>query len=215
LTFHDSAIIQDAMRGEQQQLRFPNTWGGARAGAGRPKGSRTSERIPHTKRPRISRHRPHHVTVRVTRGTWNLRGQRCFPPIARALGALRAREDFRIVHFSVQHNHIHMIVEAENRRALSNSMRRLLSRIARDLNEVMRTRGARFDDRYHEHILKTPSETRNALMYVIGNRAVHLARWGKRPLKDLDPCSSLVAEDLIHPPKTWLLLAGWKGPPSN
>jgi putative transposase len=201
------------MRGEQQPLRFPNTWGGARPGAGRPKGSRTSQRIPHTKRPRFSKHRPHHVTVRVTRGTWNLRGQRCFPKVVRALGALRSRDDFRVVHFSVQHNHIHMIVEAETRRAMSNSMRRLLSRIARDLNEVMRTRGARFDDRYHEHILKTPNETRNALMYVIGNRAVHLGRWGRTPAKDLDPCSSLVAEELIHRPRTWLLLKGWKDPP--
>jgi putative transposase len=203
------------MRGEQQELRFPKTHGGARPGAGRPKGTRTSERIPHTKRPRVSKHRPHHITVRVTRRTWNLRGQRCFPPIAQALGALRSSDELRVVHFSVQHNHIHLIVEADTRRALSNSMRRLLSRIARELNDVMRTRGARFDDRYHEHILKTPNETRNALMYVIGNRGVHLARWGKTPHKDLDPCSSLVADELIHPPKTWLLLEGWKGPPNK
>jgi putative transposase len=203
------------MRGEQQDLRFPKRWGGARAGAGRPKGSRTSKRIPHTKRPRVSKHRPHHITVRVTRGTWNLRGQRCYPPITQALGALRSSEDFRVVHFSVQHNHIHLIVEADNRRAMSNNMRRLLSRVARELNQVMRASGARFDDRYHEHILKTPNETRNALMYVIGNRAVHLARLGKTPLNDLDPCSSLVESDLIQPPKTWLLLKGWKDPPNN
>jgi putative transposase len=203
------------MRAEQQPLRFPATHGGARPGAGRPKGTRTSKRIPHTRRPRVTKRHPHHVTVRVTRRTPNLRSQVCFPVVREALARVRSNEQFRLVHFSVQHNHMHLIVEADGRRAMSNSLRRLLSRIARELNRVMRASGARFDDRYHEHILKTPNETRNALMYVIGNRAVHLARWGKAPTKDLDPCSSLVADDLIHPPRSWLLLKGWKDPPNT
>lgn len=202
-------------RAEQQPLRFSNTWGGARVGAGRPRGSRTSERIPHTPRPRVTKHRPHHITVRVTRGTWNLRSQRCFRPIGEAFAALRAREDFRVVHFSVQHNHLHLVVEASSRRVMSNTMRALLSRVARELNRIMRAAGARFDDRYHEHILKTPSETRNALLYVIGNRGVHLARWGRAPPRDFDPFSSLAADALIQPPKSWLLLEGWKGPPRS
>jgi putative transposase len=201
------------MRAEQQPLRFPNTHGGARAGAGRPKGKRISTRMPHTKRPRVSKHRPHHVTVRVTRGTGNLRSQVCFPVVREALARIRSNPQFRLVHFSVQHNHVHMIVEADGRRALSNTLRQLLSRVARELNRVTRASGARFDDRYHERILKTPTDTRNALMCVIGNRAVHLARWGTTQRSDLDPCSSLVADESIQPPKSWLLRTGWKGPP--
>jgi putative transposase len=197
------------MRAEQQTLAFPNTWGGRRAGAGRPKGTRTSERIPHTRRPRVSRHRPHHITVRTTPGTWNLRSQRCYRPIADALAEVRKREGVRVIHFSVQHNHVHLIVEADGRRALSNAMRALLIRVARKLNAVMGTRGRRFDDRYHEHVLKTPNETRNALLYVIGNRAVHLARWGKAQRTGVDEFSSLASEELIRPPESWLLTDGW------
>jgi len=165
--------------------------------------------MPHVARPPVSRHKPHHITVRVARTTWNLRSQRCFRPIRAALEALLKRSGFRIVHFSVQHNHIHMIVEADDRRALSNGMRRLLSQVARELNAVMGATGARFDDRYHEHVLQTPTEVRNALRYVIGNRDVHLARWGRRGERGAaDPFSSLGTE-LGAPARSWLLREGW------
>jgi len=158
----------------------------------------------------MSRHRPHHVTVRVTRGTWNLRSQRCFEPIRAALGAVRRRLGFRVVHFSVQHNHLHLVIEAEGRRALSNGMRSLLIRIALGLNRVMQTRGRRVSDRYHEHVLSTPTEVRNALRYVIGNRHVHLARWGSKiDRPGIDGFSSLGTVDLVTPPAGWLLREGW------
>ena len=199
--------------GEQTSLRFsePGTRGGARPGAGRPKGSRRSERMPHTPRPLVSRHRPHHVTVKFAKGTWNLRSQRCFAPIREALRVLTARSGFRVVHFSVQHNHLHLITEASDRRAMSNGMRALLIRIARGVNAVMGVRGRRVGDRYHEHILKTPSEVRNALRYVLRNRTHHLAQWGMPHLAGAsDPFSSFAAsERLVQPPASWLLREGW------
>lgn len=172
--------------------------------------------MPHTRRPAVSRHRPLHITVRVTRATWNLRTQRCFNFVRGALEAVKTeRGGFRVVHFSVQHDHIHLIIEAADRRSLSGGMKALLIRIARGLNRLMGSPGKRFDDRYHEHVLKTPSETRNALLYVIGNRAVHLGRWGKSPAKDVDVFSSLAAEELIRPPGSWLLREGWlRAPPA-
>jgi len=158
----------------------------------------------------VSKHRPHHVTVRVARGTWNLRSQRCFAPIRAALAAVRRRSGFRVVHFSVQHNHLHLVTEAIDRKAMSNGLRSLLIRIARGLNRVMCARGRRFSDRYHEHVLGTPTEVRNALRYVIGNRFVHLGRWGHQLAHDLvDVFSSLAAADLVDLPECWLLREGW------
>jgi putative transposase len=202
------------MMREQQELRFPNTWGGARPGAGRPR-LKKRKSIAHRARPPVSRHKPHHVTVRVTKGTWNLRSQHCFRPIAEAMRLGAVRKHLRIVHFSVQHNHIHLIVEANSRRAMSNGLRVLFARVARGLNDVMQATGTRLADRYHEHILETPSETRNALLYVIGNRGVHLLRRGKRPSDDFDPFSSLVRDEIIQPPECWLLQKGWLGPPGG
>ena len=197
---------------EQVELRFPHARGGARQGAGRPKGSRRSERMPHTPRPAVSRHKPHHVTVKLARGSWNLRSQRCFRPIREALHAITKRKGFRVVHFSVQHNHIHLVTEAADRRAMSNGLRALLIRIARGLNAVMGVQGRRIGDRYHEHILKTPNEVRNALRYVIGNRTHHLEQWGQAHLAGgTDTFSSLTpsTDRLVHPPGSWLLREGW------
>jgi len=197
-------------RFEQQPLPFPNTWGGRRPGAGRPAGTRRSKSIPHTPRPTVSKHRPHHVTVRVARGTWNLRSQRCFAPVCAALSAVRKRAGFRVVQFSVQHDHVHMIVEADDRRAMSEGLRVLLIRVARGLNRTMNTRGHRFADRYHEHVLGTPTEVLNALRYVIGNRVHHLRKWGVAGRSHGDDAfSSAACTELVRPPRSWLLREGW------
>ncbi|MGZ3416407.1 MAG: hypothetical protein ACXVEF_21365 [Polyangiales bacterium] len=124
---------------------------------------------------------------------------------------MAGRGGFRVVHFSVQHNHVHMIVEANDRRTMSERLRAMLIRIARGLNSVMGAHGRRFEDRYHEHILRTPNEARNALRYVIRNRAHHLAQWGKSDGGWVDEYSSewRALASLIVPARSWLLTEGW------
>jgi REP element-mobilizing transposase RayT len=149
---------------------------------------------------------------------WNLRSQRSFAIIYEALGEVREREDARFVEYAILGNHIHAIVEATSRRALSGAMRALSIRISRRLNAMMGRRGRVFDDRYHVHALKTPSEVRRALRYVRGNFANHAARRGERlPAGWVDPYSSAAATalrvaqgslwpDPVTPPaRTWLL----------
>ena len=202
----------------QMSFEFrPTGRGGARPGAGRPRGSRRSPRIPHTSRPLATTHRPHHVTIKMNRATWNLRSQRGLAPIRRALALARKREGFRVVAFSVQHDHLHLVTEACDRVRLSNALRALVSRIARGLNLAMRTRGPRVADRYHEHILKTPTEVLNVLRYVLGNRALHRARLGRAPDHgELDPYSSLAQSELAAAPVSWLLRIGWmRAPPGR
>jgi REP element-mobilizing transposase RayT len=191
-------------------IRVRSGWGGARRGAGRPKRTTAPARIPHVARPAVSVHRPHHVTIKMARGTWNLRSQRCFAPIRKALAEVRKRSGFRVVQFSVQHNHVHLIVEAESRRTMSLAFRALSIRIARGLNAVMGAKGRRLEDRYHEHVLRTPTEVRNALRYVLRNREHHLTQWGK-PSAGVDEYTSdqPALEPLVRPPRSWLLREGW------
>ena len=40
------------------------------------------------------------------------------------------REDFRIVHYSIQNDHLHMLVEADDARALTNGMKSFVVRVA-------------------------------------------------------------------------------------
>ena len=68
---------------------------------------------------------------------------------------------------------MHMIVEAKNREQLSRGMQGLMVRMARALNRTWRRCGSVFTDRYHDRILRTPREVRNALVYVLRNAARH------------------------------------------
>ena len=169
---------------------------------GRPK--KPGAGLPHLRRPDVDARHPHHITVRMRRHVWNLRSQRCFRPISAALRAVRERDGFRVVHFTVQGNHLHLVVEANDRAAMSNGMRALLIRVAKHLNGLMGTRGRLYADRFHERILKSPSEVRNAVRYVLGNHTRHFGGVA------VDRFSSAVVTDVVANPGSWLLRVAWK-----
>jgi REP element-mobilizing transposase RayT len=185
----------------QVELQFPSGWGGRRKGAGRPckKGKRDVE---HRVRPAVAARFPVHVSVRLARGVRNLRRLPCLRVIERAFHAAQGRFGLRLVHFTVQSNHLHLIVETTDRVALSRAVTGLNVRVARGLNRLMGRSGQVIGDRYHAHILKTPAEVRNAVHYVVGNLKKHTGREG------LDAYSSLARPDLVVAPRTWLLSHG-------
>jgi hypothetical protein len=207
------------------QRTAPRSHGGRRAGAGRKKDA-TRNLVTHAKRPPISARTPLHVTLRVCREVWNLRSQRAFPAIARALVAATHHEgEARVVHYSVQGNHIHLVAEAANRRVLSRRIQGLEIRIARALNKVMgRQRGRVFADRYHARALTSPRQVRNVLAYVLKNRHHHVGPraapidryssgasfdgW-RAPLVRI-ASSSRDGPRLVSPGRSWLLTKGWR-----
>ncbi len=203
-------------------LENPRTHGGARSNSGpKPKGD--SAGVSHHGRPPVESELPVHVTARVLPHVWNLRSRRSFEVIEAALTSMRAWREFRVVHFSVQGDHLHFIVEADGNRALSEGMQGLAVRLAKGLNRLMSRHGKVFADRFHAHVLRTPSEVRNALAYVLLNHRSHLARNGARDTSTaLDRFSSAACFDgwrgehvpepprATSPARTWLLRAGWR-----
>jgi len=146
-----------------------------------------------------------------------------------ALAKGSARFGFRVVHYSVQSNHLHLIAEAPDRRALTRGVQGLLIRLAKGLNRLWRRKGSVFSDRYHDRILKTPREVRNALVYVLQNGVKHgatfwLRRSGSQEVRTVDPHSSGRWFDGWRDPpplrggggarpqaaRTWLLRTGWR-----
>jgi len=101
-----------------------------------------------------------------------LRARHVFPAVRRALVAA-SRDEFRIIEFAVQTNHLHLIVETDDARALSGGVRGLAIRIARAVNRAVGRRGAVWDGRYHSRALTTPRAVRNALLYVLMNYRKH------------------------------------------
>jgi REP element-mobilizing transposase RayT len=172
---------------------------------------------PHRAWPIHRKAHPVHVTLRSALSS--LRTQQ----VARTLlAAIRDshRDSFHIVHYSVQANHVHLLVEAEDSKALSSGVRGLMVRIARRVNQLLRRRGRLWADRWHGRALEGPRQVRNALVYVLQNRKKH-AHGGA-----LDPLSSAGSFDgfasalprgfrSIGPPcvekaNSWLLRVGWR-----
>jgi putative transposase len=156
-----------------RQLGFSfRTWGGARKGAGRPpNGERAG--VSHLRRPAQSRHHPLHVTLRVQRGLRSLRDPALFRAVRQALADGKGRFGFSLIQFSVQRDHLHLIAEAHDRRALSRGIQGLAIRIARAVNRRLERKGRLFADRYHARALTTPRAVKFALRYVLLNARKH------------------------------------------
>jgi putative transposase len=169
----------------QQSFVF-RTWGGAREGAGR-KPTRARAGVVHRRRPVLKKRFPVHVTWRMREGVWGLRTRRCFTALARAFWGGANRFGFRLVHYSVQGNHVHLLVEAKDEKALSRGMNGLGVRVAKGLNRVMRRHGKVLDDRYHGHILRTPTEVRRARAYLLTNAQRHFGQVGRDPYTSTAP----------------------------
>jgi hypothetical protein len=141
-----------------------------------------------------------------------------FPAVRSALRA-SSRADFRILEFSVQKDHVHLIVEADHRRALSGGLRGVAIRLARAVNRVLGRRGRVWDDRYHARSLTSPRAVRHALVYVLANFRKHLNAG-----TEIDPCSSAgwftgwrkprslagLGPSPVVEAHTWLARIGWR-----
>jgi putative transposase len=175
-------------RFSQLELGLPSTWGGRRAGAGRKRQPGLS-RVAHRARAEHCGRHPVHVTLRSKLKC--LRTGFVFPTVRLAIASLRQRcpADFRVVHFSVQQNHLHFLVEGANKQALSSGLRSLVIRLARRINRLLMRRGPVWADRWHGHELSSPRAVRNALVYVLGNFRKH----ADVPSLSRDPFSSAAA----------------------
>ena len=159
---------------------------------GRPRKPTAERGVPHAARPMHVRRHPVHVTVRIAAGMPSLRDGKVFPTVRRVLqrAAHQFRQMFRIVEYSVQSNHVHLVVEAANERELSRGMQGFGIRLAKHLNLRLGRQGRVLSDRYHSRTLRTPTQTLNALRYVRQNTHLHRWREGQRASWNPDPCST-------------------------
>jgi REP element-mobilizing transposase RayT len=161
----------------QVELVF-RTRGGKRRGAGRkPKGPRASER--HKARPEHDPRHPVHVTLRIVGSVGGLRCRDLYLAFREATIVTASREDFRIVHMSIQRDHVHLIVEADSKAALSKGMQAFSISAARQINKAITARGGErrtgkvIADRFHARPLTSPRAVRNTVAYVLLNWRRH------------------------------------------
>jgi putative transposase len=178
---------------------------------------------------------PVHVTVTVDRAIPSLRAQVLSRRVKQVLLAQRKKLEreaaegagvgvgFQVVHFTIQDTHLHLIVESTDKRTLARGVMGLEIRVARAINKLLGRTGRFWKERYHRRDLRTPTETRNLLRYVLLNLQKHYRGHGDRGFAD--PKSSaatfdgysrppIVFEDSHRwpfvEPRTWLLRIGWR-----
>lgn len=204
------------------------------AGGRPPKGDRAGS--PHKARPELKPHVPVHVVLRIERDIGSLRNGKMFAAVRAATLVASRYPDMRIIHISIQRTHLHLIVEAENRTALSKGMQGFQISAAKHINRALsrngkRRRGRVFTDRYHAEYIDTALGAYRALGYVLNNwkkhgehRAFDAGSW------KLDPFSTGILFDgwkeregrapwhtpvgyeplVVRPPRSWLLRVGWR-----
>jgi putative transposase len=207
----------------------PAKRGGRRIGAGRKADSARRTNVPHRTRVRHQSSRPVHVTLRARGGLPSLRSERIHGMLNSVLVDQRRRRyasTFQVVEFTIQDDHLHLIVEArgpEAHRELRAGVSGLVIAFAKRLNMMLQRRGKVWGDRWHGRELGSPREVRNALVYVFRNIAKHGTRMVGQDL--VDPLSSAprftgwtaplswLLDDGHRwpnaPPRTWLLESGW------
>jgi len=205
-------------------LPAPRTWGGKRRGAGR---KRVVQRplVPHRARPEHGKAHPVQVTLRARFRP--LRSQFVEPTIRLAIRGAdrRDRDHFRIIGYTIQYDHLHLLVEASDKEALASGTKSVAVRIARTVNALVGRRGRFWADRWHGRELTSPRQVRTALVYVIANFRKH-SRGAVGP--GIDPYSSgrwfdgwqlrpggkaadITPESVpVSRPRTWLARVGWR-----
>src|ERR1044071_1907257 len=201
-----------------------NTWGGKRAGAGRPARRYRSSEL-HIARERFDRVRPFHVTLRAVDDARGWRTAGVYHAVRNALEAANRRDGFGIVHASIQDNHLHLISEASSDLNLSRGMQSFQISVAKRVNRALGRCGQLFDDHYHPVAIESPTQARHSITYVLNNwrrhgrdKGIHwlvdyyssgpsFDGWKERNLVALPAGYSLLP---VARPRTWMLAVGWR-----
>jgi putative transposase len=193
--------------------------------------------VAHRARPVHKGRHPVHVTLRARHGLPSFRQQVVHALLLDVLRDQRRRaygSTFQIVDFSIQTNHVHMIVEADDgptkapasrtRNALRSGVSGFVIAFARRLNRLLKRRGKVWGDRYHRHDLTSPHEVKTSLRYVVNNFRKHgHVTFGEGAFdlyssaQHFDGWSEPLFDSFPEPkpwtairPRTWLLARGWK-----
>lgn len=169
------------MKNKQLELAiYKGRWGGRRPGSGRKRIH--SKGVAHRTREKVSARSPLHINFKFQT---SIRNKETLRVLKRAIINARSH-GLRIIHYSMQRNHVHFIIEADRNALLTRGMRSLTITFAKGLRQ-----GKVQIERYHLHVLKSVRETRNAIHYVLFNQQKH----EKGTYSEINSYSSLLCLD--------------------
>ncbi len=150
----------------------PRKWGrgGWRPGAGaKPKGA--IARVDHRAREQFAGIGTALVSMRLKGNLPALRRQPANALLLLACAEGFKAGTFRVKHFVLRDDRLHLLVEADGRRAMTRGLQGLFIRMARALNKLWARHGKVFADRYEDRLLETPREERSVLRALFADSA--------------------------------------------
>lgn len=159
-------------------------------GAGRP--AKNDKGIRHTARERISKLTALHLTIKVRENKADIKNKRLLRALHHAI--MRARlKGLRIIHYTLEFNHVHLLVEASNNEVLHKGMQALGISFSKAINKVKSLKGTVYKHRYHFRKIGSRREYKIVLNYIVGNGIKH-----KRTKALIDPYNScVISADMI------------------
>ena len=158
-----------------------------------------------------------HITMRARGGLPSFRSERVHAMMLRVLSRQLAprrkyTDQFKVIHFSIQSNHLHVMVEATDTTALRAGVSGLVIAFAKRLMDLLgRESGKVWEQRYHSRELGSPREVRNVLSYLFNNFKKHGATTHGDGI--VDAYSSAASFDQWHVPVIALPHQQTHGPP--
>ena len=159
---HMPESIGVSMKGQLDFNIYRGKRGGQRPGAGRKR--LHSKGVAHRVREKVSHRHTLHLNFKLR---VFIRNKLCLKILKRAIKNCRSH-GLKVLHFSLQSNHLHLLVEAPNNEILTRAMRSLSVTFSKGIGK-----GRVQLERYHLHVLRSLKETRNAVHYVLFNEQKH------------------------------------------
>lgn len=147
--------------------------------------------IRHTERPRLNKSTMLHLTIKVRENKADIQNKRILAILHHAIKRARLQK-LKILHYTLEYNHIHLLVEASNNQILHKGMQAFGITFAKWVNRLREGKGMVYKQRYHFHALKSLREKKNALNYIFSNGVKH-----KRTKNRIDPYNSFVGQHVI------------------
>lgn len=148
--------------------------------------------IRHIARPKLKKPSSLHLTIKVRSNKADIQSKKILKALHHAI--MRARfKKLKVIHYTLEYNHIHLLVECNDNRILQQGMQALGISLSKAINKIKRLKGGVYKHRYHFRQISNPRQLKNVLHYIFHNGIKH-----RRASSLLDPYNSLVAETKLN-----------------
>lgn len=143
--------------------------------------------IRHIAREIIKKSTSLHLTIKVRENKADIKNKQVLKILHYAIRRSRIK-GLRIIHYTLEYNHIHLLVEAADKQTVHQGMQSFGITFAKKINAIKRLKGTVYKHRYHLRKINSPRELKNVLYYIFNNGIHH-----KRTSTVLDPYNTLPA----------------------